>query len=159
MVEKFVTKGWRNVRAVHIKGPNTMALPVWLAKELWVDEEDVLEEDEARRRAEKGMQKGKKRSRDREKKKGPKTGEIQDPLTEEVNPKLLKADTKPKVTKRRVMDEDLSAEMQARRKKLRLQKQEVSDEIAEGKKRKLERGAESPKPRKTRKVVDVTAET
>lgn len=44
LTEKFVTKGWRNVRAVHIKGPNSVAFPVWLASELWVDEEDVKEQ-------------------------------------------------------------------------------------------------------------------
>ncbi|KAH8705890.1 ribosomal protein L1p/L10e family-domain-containing protein [Talaromyces proteolyticus] len=40
---KFITKGWRNVKAIHIKGPTTMAMPIWLASELWVDETDVLE--------------------------------------------------------------------------------------------------------------------
>ncbi|KAI9816166.1 MAG: hypothetical protein M1827_001767 [Pycnora praestabilis] len=44
LVDKFVTKGWRNIKAIHIKGPNTMALPLWLADELWVDEKDVLED-------------------------------------------------------------------------------------------------------------------
>ncbi len=44
LVDKFVTKGWRNIKAVHVKGPNTMALPIWLADELWVDEQDVLED-------------------------------------------------------------------------------------------------------------------
>ncbi|KAF2456122.1 ribosomal protein L1p/L10e family-domain-containing protein [Lineolata rhizophorae] len=42
--DKFIPRGWRNVKSLHIKGPNTMALPVWLADELWVDEEDVLDE-------------------------------------------------------------------------------------------------------------------
>lgn len=44
MVEKFVPQQWRNVRAVHIKGPETAALPIWLAEELWADEAEVLEE-------------------------------------------------------------------------------------------------------------------
>ncbi|KAF2488947.1 ribosomal protein L1 [Lophium mytilinum] len=44
LTAKFVSKGWRNVRSLHIKGPNTMALPIWLAEELWVEDEDVLEE-------------------------------------------------------------------------------------------------------------------
>ena len=44
LVEKFVPKKWRGVRAIHVKGPNTAALPVWLADELWVDETDVLDE-------------------------------------------------------------------------------------------------------------------
>ena len=45
LAEKLV--GWKNVKAVHLKGPNTMALPIWLAEELWVDEGMVLEDDEA----------------------------------------------------------------------------------------------------------------
>ncbi|KAJ8606434.1 hypothetical protein MRB53_040948 [Persea americana] len=40
---KFVSNGWRNVRAVHVKGPSTMSLPIWLASELWVDEAAVSE--------------------------------------------------------------------------------------------------------------------
>ena len=44
LVDKFVPQKWRNVRAVHMKGPNTAALPIWLAEELWEDEKDVLDE-------------------------------------------------------------------------------------------------------------------
>lgn len=47
LTERFVTKGWRNVRAIHVKGPNTAAFPVWLASELWVEEADVVEEKRA----------------------------------------------------------------------------------------------------------------
>ena len=43
LTEKFITNGWRNVRALHVKGPNTMAFPIWLADQLWEDEQDVLE--------------------------------------------------------------------------------------------------------------------
>ena len=43
MTEKYVPRGWRNVRSIHIKGSETAALPVWLASELWEDEKDVLE--------------------------------------------------------------------------------------------------------------------
>ncbi|KAJ5562344.1 Ribosomal protein L1 [Penicillium sp. DV-2018c] len=43
LTEKFVAKGWRNIKALHIKGANTMALPIWLADELWVDDANVLE--------------------------------------------------------------------------------------------------------------------
>lgn len=46
MAEKFVTKGWRNIKSIHIKGANTMALPIWLADELWVGDEDVRENEE-----------------------------------------------------------------------------------------------------------------
>jgi len=44
LIEKFVTKGWRGVRSVHIKGPETVALPIWLASELWTEEGEVLDE-------------------------------------------------------------------------------------------------------------------
>ncbi|KAF2762366.1 ribosomal protein L1 [Pseudovirgaria hyperparasitica] len=44
VVEKFVPQKWANVRSIHIKGPHTTALPIWLAEELWVDENvDVTE--------------------------------------------------------------------------------------------------------------------
>ena len=46
MTDKYVTKGWRNIRAVHIKGANTMAMPIWLASELWLEDGDVREADE-----------------------------------------------------------------------------------------------------------------
>lgn len=42
--EKLIPMGWKNIRSIHIKGPDTTALPIWLAEELWVDEADVLEE-------------------------------------------------------------------------------------------------------------------
>ncbi|CAK4033482.1 ribosome biogenesis [Lecanosticta acicola] len=44
MVERYVPQKWRNLRAVHIKGPETAALPIWMTDELWADEQDVLEE-------------------------------------------------------------------------------------------------------------------
>ncbi|KAL1585524.1 hypothetical protein WHR41_05649 [Cladosporium halotolerans] len=54
LVERFVPQQWRNVRAVHVKGPDTAALPVWLTEELWAEEtqvlEDVAAEGEGRKR-------------------------------------------------------------------------------------------------------------
>lgn len=43
LVERYVPQKWRNVRAVHVKGPETAALPIWMAEELWEDEKDVLD--------------------------------------------------------------------------------------------------------------------
>ncbi|KAH9208795.1 ribosomal protein L1p/L10e family-domain-containing protein [Leptodontidium sp. 2 PMI_412] len=48
LIESHVPKKWRGVRSLHVKGPETAALPIWLADELWVDEKDVLGEEEAR---------------------------------------------------------------------------------------------------------------
>ncbi|KAK3703879.1 proteasome-interacting protein cic1 [Vermiconidia calcicola] len=44
LVEKYVPQKWRNVRSMHIKGPSTAALPIYMTDELWEDEKDVLEE-------------------------------------------------------------------------------------------------------------------
>ncbi|KAE8158450.1 ribosomal protein L1p/L10e family-domain-containing protein [Aspergillus tamarii] len=44
LTDKFITKGWRNIKALHIKGATTMAMPIWLANELWVEEGDVAED-------------------------------------------------------------------------------------------------------------------
>ena len=46
LVNRFIPKGWRNVKSMHMKGPNTAALPIWLAEELWAEEDDVLDEVE-----------------------------------------------------------------------------------------------------------------
>ena len=42
LVEKWVPQKWRNVRSIHIKGPETVALPIWLTDELWLDDKDVV---------------------------------------------------------------------------------------------------------------------
>ena len=47
MVERFVPQKWKNVKAMYIKGPNTVALPVWLTTELWSEDKDILEIREA----------------------------------------------------------------------------------------------------------------
>ena len=125
LVGKLV--GWKNVRAVHVKGPNTMALPIWLAKELWMDEGMVLEEEEAAEAKAKAAQKGKRkrtlkiiegkddgdiieegRKREMDGERGP---------TDEPRPKKVK---KPK-------DDEFSKEMRERREKLRQQKREARD--------------------------------
>lgn len=62
LTEKYVTKGWRNVRAIHVKGPNTASLPIWLAEELWEDEADVLDKAPEPKAIE-GKKKDKKRKR------------------------------------------------------------------------------------------------
>ncbi|KAF2427777.1 ribosomal protein L1 [Tothia fuscella] len=45
MVAKHVSKGWRGVKSLHIKSPESVALPIWLASELWDDDEAVLNQE------------------------------------------------------------------------------------------------------------------
>ncbi len=117
---------WRNVRSVHVKGPNTMALPVWLADELWTDEGMILEDDEieeARLKESKGKKKRKAigglreetigRDTDGKKRKGI------DGLENESRSKKAK----------RLEDEDFSRAMKERRAKLRQQKSEARESI------------------------------
>ncbi|KAI0485267.1 ribosomal protein L1p/L10e family-domain-containing protein [Xylariaceae sp. FL0804] len=43
VVARFVSGGWRGVRGVFVKGPETAALPVWQTDELWADaQRDIL---------------------------------------------------------------------------------------------------------------------
>ena len=107
MIEKFITKGWRNIRAIHIKGPNTAALPLWLASEIWVAEEDILENEEAKEALQLASQKGRKR----------KVREGED-----------EGDTQKKKAKK-MLDSDLTKEMAERREKLRQQKKEAKEEV------------------------------
>lgn len=104
LTDKFISRGWRNVKAIHIKGPNTMAMPIWLASELWVDEADVIEEPEQEQpKAIEGAKNEKKR----------KATEDEKPSVEE-NKKTKKSKT--------VKDDDESALIAARKEKLQKQK-------------------------------------
>ncbi|KAL8904554.1 MAG: hypothetical protein Q9171_007012 [Xanthocarpia ochracea] len=120
LVEKFIPQGWRNIRAVNIKGPNTMALPIWLADELWVDEADVLEKEEETARDLTAVAKegGKKRKE-----------EALNKAADDDQGRVSKrarggeaATNGERKKKRRVEDSDLSQEMRERREKLREQK-------------------------------------
>ncbi|KAI5464966.1 ribosomal protein L1p/L10e family-domain-containing protein [Mariannaea sp. PMI_226] len=46
MVNKWIPQKWQNMKSVYIKAPESAALPIWLTDELWVDEKDVIAEDE-----------------------------------------------------------------------------------------------------------------
>lgn len=117
---------WRNVKAVHIKGPNTMALPVWLAQELWTDDGMILEDEEVKALKLKESQKGKKKRKaivapdDEVAQEGKKRKEI-DSIGEEGDSKRKKA--------KKQTDADLSQEMKERREKLRQQKQEAREKL------------------------------
>ncbi|KAL1869250.1 proteasome-interacting protein cic1 [Paecilomyces lecythidis] len=100
LTEKFITKGWRNIKAIHIKGPNTVAMPIWLASELWVEETDVLE-DAGETKAIEGANDKKRKSSAEE-------------------PKLLEENKKKK--SKTADDEDDAAALAARKKKLQQQK-------------------------------------
>jgi len=43
LIEKHVVKGWRNVKAIHVKSPTSTAIPIWQADDLWVGNENVAD--------------------------------------------------------------------------------------------------------------------
>ncbi|KAI0398569.1 electron transfer flavoprotein alpha-subunit [Xylariaceae sp. FL0594] len=46
MVNKLIPGGQKNLRSIYIKGPETVALPIYLTDELWVDQEkDIIGDD------------------------------------------------------------------------------------------------------------------
>ncbi|KAI2629403.1 electron transfer flavoprotein alpha-subunit [Xylaria nigripes] len=52
MVNKLIPGGRKNVRSIYIKGPETVALPIYLTDELWVDKEtDVVGDDSEKAKA------------------------------------------------------------------------------------------------------------
>ncbi|KAI1115385.1 electron transfer flavoprotein alpha-subunit [Nemania sp. NC0429] len=52
MVNKLISGGRKNIRSIYLKGPETVALPIYLTDELWVDKEkDVLTEDAEKAKA------------------------------------------------------------------------------------------------------------
>ncbi len=138
MVEKFVTKKWRNVRAIHIKGPNTMALPIWLAEELWVDEADVLENDEAKKRADFGKQLGKRKRKESVKAIGEGAADAHNEGNKETG----------------LIDDGFSKEMKVRREKLRKQKEEQKVEVAGDTKGRIEDKDQEATVVKKRRVGD-----
>lgn len=116
LIDRFVPQKWRGVRALHIKGPNTAALPIWLADELWVDEKDVLAEptaEELAAMAEAGEEAnvGKKRKR---------------VAGEDKDAKKVKNEAKPESE-----DKNLEKEIAERKEKLKKQKAAAAESVVE----------------------------
>lgn len=44
IIEKHVVKSWRNVKSIHVKSPNSAAVPIWLAEDMWAEDEAVADE-------------------------------------------------------------------------------------------------------------------
>ena len=143
--------GWKNVRAVHLKGPNTMALPIWLAEELWVDEGMVLIDEEVAEAKSKAVQKGK---RERKLMEGKRDGDADgERRKRKVGGESERADEPIQKKIKRLKDEDLSQEMKERREKLRQQKREDRDKL-EGNDVTMDRTLEGmPKVKKSRRAM------
>lgn len=67
LVEKLVPQKWNNVRSIYIKGPATTALPIYQTEELWIDESEVVPDDQAPARVLPGEKQKKQKKEDTEK--------------------------------------------------------------------------------------------
>lgn len=134
LVERFVPKKWRGVRALHITGHNTVSLPIWLADELWVDEQQVLDAEGV-----KAIEAAKEAKKQPKEKKRKRLGEAAEEKSEESNQKKSK--------KQKALpesnDASLDAEIALRKAKLKQQKEEVVEGIEDS----------VPKPKKKAKAL------
>lgn len=128
LVEKYVPKGWRGVKALHVKGERTAALPIWLADELWSEEGDVITEE---------------RALEIERSNGKKRKSLAGAEEEVVGEKKAK--------KQKVLvesnDDKLDQEIALRKEKLKKQKEEAAKDVVD----------EVPKPSKKSKKAKAVA--
>jgi len=115
LIARWVPKQWRGVKSIHLKGPSTTALPIWLADELWVDEADVLDDETAQKTIE--MNIGKKR-------KAILSGDA--PVEEGGKKKKAK---KEKAKLEESNDDKLDAEIALRKKMLKKQKADAAKDV------------------------------
>ena len=140
LIEKWVPQKWRGVRALHIKTPESAALPIWLADELWVDEKDVLAEpvegEEAKQEPAEEANVGKKRKRS-------------ETVSEEKKAKKGKNAALPESE-----DSTLDKEIAARKERLKKQKAAAAEEVKEAVSVPKKEEAKKEKKTKKRKASD-----
>lgn len=91
LTEKRIPGGWRNLKAVHIKSPDSAALPIWMTAELY-SEDDVLKPEEEQERAKKEAEKAAERAERKKTKNAKKRKGLSDtPVAEEGSPDKKKA--------------------------------------------------------------------
>lgn len=118
LVEKWVPQKWQNVRSIHIKGPETTALPIWVTDELWVDGKDVVSNEAAAKTAEAATEKKESKKR---KMVGAAAEEQDGEATEESKEAPKKKNKKSKVVLEGD-DDKLNTQIAARKASLRKQK-------------------------------------
>lgn len=130
VVGKYVPQRWSNVKSVFLKGPRTMAVPVWQTDELWLEgSKDVLKKGSAELKAFEERQAAKKEKANVGKKRKAaaeeKEEETKDEKKEEKTEKKAGKETRP--TKKTKVpesnDSGLDKQIAASKEKLRKQKE------------------------------------
>ncbi|CAG8983125.1 hypothetical protein HYALB_00004568 [Hymenoscyphus albidus] len=116
LIEKHVPQKWRGVKALYVKGESTAALPIWLADELWVDEKDILNDEQAEEVAKANV--GKKRK-----------------AVEQAEPEATKTERMKTPKKQKILpesnDDTLDKEIALRKEKLKKQKEEAAKDVVD----------------------------
>lgn len=125
LVERCVPKKWNNVKSVHIKGPETAALPIYMSEELWVDEGDVRDEKYVApvKESKKKLRGGNKRPLLEGAKTAEEGGEAEKAVAAIEDKKAAKKEKKRKAEE--AEGADLEKEIAARKAKLKKQKKEA----------------------------------
>ncbi|RDA96285.1 hypothetical protein CP533_1645 [Ophiocordyceps camponoti-saundersi (nom. inval.)] len=112
LVEKWVPQQWRNVKGIYIKGPKSIALPIWQTDELWLNEADVVPDS---------LSPGPEKANVGKKRKTVEGAEKSEPPA----PEAKKAKTEPKIAKGKKAkpDDDGELEKQVAQRKASLRKQ------------------------------------
>lgn len=121
IVARWVPKKWNGVRAIHVKGTETAALPIWMTNELWIDETMVLEDKAEEMKAIKAAKDAITQAR-RIKRKADRMVKAE---------KDLAPDAKKQKTLPAGDDGNLDKEIQLRQEKLKKQKEEAVKDIVE----------------------------
>jgi ribosome biogenesis protein UTP30 len=116
LIEKHVPQKWRGVKALHVKGESTAALPIWLADELWVEEGDVVTEEKYNEVVKSNVGKKRKNIEALSEEKAEKAEKIKAPKKQ----KLLESN-----------DDNLDKEIALRKEKLKKQKKEAAKDVVD----------------------------
>jgi ribosome biogenesis protein UTP30 len=152
MAAKFIPKGWRGIKSIHIKGPDTIALPIWLADELWVDEEQVLDQDA--RAADDFNKKKKKRKAAEGAEEAPKAIEDGQPPAKKNKKSVVldvRSEASPKAKKEKSSE---GSEVKKVKKEKKEKDSEVAKESAERKKKLKEEKAAARKEAETMEATE-----
>lgn len=91
LTEKRVPGGWRNIRSLHIKSPESASLPIWLAQDVY-GEGDVLKPEEEKERQEAIAKAAAERKERKQKKLAEKKRKLSETKVEDETPKKAKTE-------------------------------------------------------------------
>ncbi|KAI1817914.1 electron transfer flavoprotein alpha-subunit [Poronia punctata] len=123
MANKLIPGGQKNIRSIYIKGPETVALPIYLTDELWVDkEQDIVGDDSEEAKA---LLKGEKANIGKKRKSLEGAAETEEEAPVSKKSKKSKAAKEAKEAKPESKEDNLDKEIADRKAALKKQKKKA----------------------------------